>query len=251
LRGRGVYPPDHVVAHPFSAFSEAFRSLAASIAHRHGAGPVRTVAVTSALPGEGKTTTAICLARTAALQGRQVIIVDTDIQRRRFNASTNRPDRAGLLEVLSGEASLEDVLVRDNLTEADILPVGGAPAPRADVCGSPAMEHLLRGLKSRYDLVVLDTAPVNAVADGRVLAKRADFVVLVAGWRATPYPAVKAALRLLSDHGANVDGILLNRMDLKRQRRHAYGDASYYYREYKHYYLDADVSREAARGAAG
>jgi len=255
LRGRGkrrrVSPPDHVVAHPFSAFSEAFRGVAASITHVQGAAPIRTVAVTSALPGEGKTTTAICLARTAALQGRQVIIVDTDNRRRGVNQLTARPAHAGLLEVLSGAATLDDVLVRDSLTNADILPVGGPPGLRKDVGGSRAMERLLRHLKARYDLIVLDTSPVNPVADSRVLAKRADFVVLVTRWRATPYPAVQAALRLLSEHGVEVDGILLNRMDLAQQVRHAYGDVSYYYREYKHYYLDADVAREVIPGAAG
>jgi capsular exopolysaccharide synthesis family protein len=241
LKGRGRWeslaPIDYVVERPFSAFAEAFRSLLASIIH--GQGPVKVVAVTSALPGEGKTTTAICLARAAALQGRRVVLVDCDLRRRSLNRIVPKSGDVGLMDVLVGQADLSQALVKDSRTNAEILPLGHGPITLTDVFGSRGMDRLLLQLRTRYDLVVLDTPPVLPVADARVLAQRADFVAVVTRWRVTPYKAVQGALGLLWDNNVEVGGILLNRVDMAKQVRHGYGDINYYYSSYKQYYLES------------
>jgi len=238
VKSSRLEPIDYIVERPLSGFSEAFRSLLASILHG-GGDPVRTVAVTSALPGEGKTTTAICLARAAVMQGYRVVIVDCDLRRRSLERIVSPSPKIGLLEVLSGDVQLEQALVKDTRTDADILPLSQAPISLKDVFGSAAMDQLLQTLRSQYDLVVLDTAPVVPVADSRVLARKADFVAVVARWRSTPYQAIQGALQLLSDNNVAIGGMVLNQVDMSQQMRHGYGDLAYYFSSYRNYYLES------------
>ncbi len=98
------------------------------------------------------------------------------------------------------------------------------------------MDRLLEELKRRFEVVVLDTAPVLPVADTRVLAPKADVTVFLAQWRKTPRKAVQNAIQQLESVGAYVVGIGLTQVDMKEQARSGYGDAGYYYRAYKQYY---------------
>lgn len=231
-------PMDYVVDRPFSGYAESFRSLVASILHGGAGAPIKTVAVTSALPGEGKTNTAVCLARAAALQGYRVIVVDCDLRRKSLGPIAARASDVGLLEVLAGQAELAQAVVKDVRTDVDILPLSETPTPLQDVFGSSKMDRLLLQLRSQYDLVILDTAPVVPVADSRILARKADFVAVVARWRSTPYQAIQGALNLLADNGVEVGGLVLNQVDMKQQVRHGYGDMAYYFNTYRTYYLE-------------
>lgn len=238
LKGeRGMSPINAVVKHPNSAFAEAYRNLRASLKYATLNGPVTVIAVTSALPQEGKTTTSICMARSAALQGQRVVLIDCDMRRRELNRLTRGREReAGLLEVLAGQARLEDALVKDDATNAMILPLNTTVAGAHDLVGGEAMDALLATLRERFDLVILDTTPVLPLADTRILATKVDVVVLVARWRKTSEHAVHAALRLLPTDAVTVAGVVLNRIHLGQQQRFGYGDASYYYRQYAQYY---------------
>jgi len=229
-------PIDHVVEKPLSAFSEAFRNLRTSILQSRLGEPVKVVAVTSSLPGEGKTTTTICLGRAAALQGSRVVIVDCDLRRQTINRMFENPPSAGLLEVLSGAKTLDQVLTVDTVTGASILPLANNVFTPKDVFGSPAMDRLLQELRARFDLVLLDTAPLLPVADTRILASKADVLVFLARWRKTPQDAVEAAFRLLENSGAYVAGVVLTQIDMKQQSKYGLGDSGYYYAEYKKYY---------------
>jgi capsular exopolysaccharide synthesis family protein len=230
-------PIDHVMAKPLSSFSEAFRNLRASIVYSRLGEPVRVVAITSALPGEGKTTTSICLGRVAALQGTKVIVVDCDLRRRTVNRLLRTEPTVGLLEVLSGEATLQQAVAVDSDTGAHFLPLAKSAFTPKDVFGTAAMDRLLADLRARYDLVILDTAPVLPVADTRVLAPKADTVVFLARWRKTPQHAIEAAFRLLAGTGAHLGGVALTQMDMRQQSRYGYGDPGFYYAEYKKYYV--------------
>jgi succinoglycan biosynthesis transport protein ExoP len=230
-------PIDQVVAKPLSAFSEAFRNLRASILYSRLGEPVKVVAVTSSLPGEGKTTTSICLGRATALQGQRVIVVDCDLRRRTVNRLLGAEPKVGLLEVLSGEATLQQAISIDADTGAHFLPLAKTAFTPKDVFGTTAMDRLLDDLRARYDMVILDTAPILPVADTRVLAPKADVVLFLARWRKTPQHAIEAAFRLLAGTGAHLGGVALTQMDMKQQSKYGYGDPGYYYAEYKKYYV--------------
>jgi capsular exopolysaccharide synthesis family protein len=197
---------------------------------------IRTVAITSALPREGKSTTSICLARTAALQGWRVLLIDSDLRRPGVSGMFPDAPNGGLLDVISGDRCLADAVVRDTDSGADLLLLPRHAATDQDIFGSDTFSELISEAKDRYDLVILDTAPVLPVADTRVLAQKVDAVVCVARWKQTPRAAVAHALRILKSQNANVVGVVLTRVDMAEQAATGYGDPEYFYRHYENYY---------------
>jgi succinoglycan biosynthesis transport protein ExoP len=229
---------DHVVSKPLSGFSEALRHLRASIAASDGGEPPKVVMVTSSLPGEGKTTTAVTLARSAALQGSRVILLDCDLRRRSISTALRLEPKAGLLEVLSGRASLESVIHHDEISGADVILIAKHKLTSENLFGSPAMDKLLQQLRANYDLVILDAPPVLPVADSRILAPKADAVIFLARWRKTSQHAIEAAFRLLNTAGVQISGVVLTQMDMRKQAKYGLGDPGYYYGQYKQYYIE-------------
>lgn len=232
-------PIEAIGKHPFSNFAESFRTLATSLRHSRETGEVRTILVTSALPGEGKTTTAICLARVIAMGGASVAFLDCDLRRRSASAMLRLQPEHGLIEVLQGRARIEDAMVTLPEMGFDVLPLAKDAHLSKSPFESTEMDELLTYLKSRYEVIVIDTAPVLPVIDTRVLAEKADAVALLARWRTTPAQATATALRMLSALNVRVDGVALTQVDLKQQARAGNtSDAAYYYKAYQGYYTD-------------
>ncbi len=236
IRDSGLSPAEAIVEKPLSAFAEAFRNLRTSIIYSRVDKQVRVIAVTSSLPGEGKTTTAFCLGRTMAMSGSRTVVVDCDVRRRNINRLLGDEPAVGLMEVLAGTATLDQALVPDRASGAWFLPLARSAFTPKDLFGGAAMNNLLAELKKRFEFIVLDTAPVIPVADTRSLAPKADVVVFLAQWRKTPRKAVQAAFELLSSVGADISGIALTQVDVREQAKYGYGDAGYYYRAYRKYY---------------
>ncbi len=229
---RNRSPMAYLVTKRMSPFAEAFRVLQTSIqlADRPNR---KVVAVTSAMPGEGKTTLSFGLARIAAMGGQKSIIVDCDIRMRSINTLLGIDPQEGLQEVLAGEKSWRDVVGRDEPSGAHILPASGITSK--DIFGTGAMEDLIRELAAEYDLVVLDCPPVFAVADARVIGSLSDSVVVAAQSGKTSARAIQAAIEQLELAGSNVLGVALNRVDIRRARRSFY-DGLYYSKAFAGYY---------------
>jgi capsular exopolysaccharide synthesis family protein len=234
---KGLSPPDYLLAKPLSSFAESLRKLRASILFSKVGEPVKVIAVTSSLPGEGKTTTTFSLARTLATSGAKVIVVDCDLRQSAISQFLKEPAPVGLLEVLNGVCTLDQALIDDE-SGAHILPLAKTAYTPRDVLGSSAMHRLLAELRNRYEIVLLDTAPLLAIADTRILAPHADAVVMLVRWKKTPVKAVQSALTLLQGTRAFIAGVALTQMDLKAQSRYGYGDSYYYYANYRKYYAD-------------
>ena len=234
---RKADPVQFVAEKPMSRFAESFRNLRTSILASRPSQPVKVVAITSSLPGEGKTTTSMCLARTMALSGSKVVLVDCDLRQRSLNRLLPDLPMVGLLEVLSGAASLEEALVSDADTGAIILPLTRSAFTPEDVFGTSAMTDLLQELRRRFDIVILDTAPVLAVADTRVLCPKADVTVFVARWRRTTKHAIWSALRSLNTPDIFIAGMALTQVNVREQARVG-ESAAHYYRAYKKYYAE-------------
>jgi len=232
----GTTPAESLASHPGSAYAEAIRGLLAAC-RQGNRDRNQVIAISSALPGEGKTSLALAPARSAALAGEQVILIDCDTVQRGLSALVEADEaRAGLREMMRDGIKLGDAMVKDPLTEAMILPIT-TPFPEGERLLERGNFHRMIGaLREHFGLIVLDTAPVLPIAETRELLAMADNVVLTTLWRKTGDAAVKAALRLLPLHAIGDIGVTLNRMDMRKQARFGGGDASTYYNAYKKYY---------------
>jgi succinoglycan biosynthesis transport protein ExoP len=179
----------------------------------------------------------IAFARTAAIDGKRVLLIDADVRRRSLTESLGIVAEAGLIEVLRGEAELRDVLIPGSATRGPhVLPLSASDAGSYDVFSTKAFESLLGRLKKGFDLIVIDSAPILAIAEPLSLAKRVDVVVVVARWAKTPIEIVQKALEEIRRAGGNVAGTVLTHVDTRKVSRSSYGRKYYpalmrYYRQ--------------------
>jgi capsular exopolysaccharide synthesis family protein len=223
---------DYVLAKPKSSLVEALNSLKFSLSLSDPDIDIKALQVTSSVPEEGKTSLALALGRVEAASGRKVILVDGDLRRTRIvRALGLERGHKGLSDlVVAGETDLSEFIMHDEKGGMDIMPIGTAEYANAgDIFSSHRMRHILEELKSRYDLIVIDTPPVMAVADARIIGRLVDKTLFVVRWDKTPKKVARAALEQLRRYGTDVAGIVLQQVDLKRYGRLSHGDSGYYY----------------------
>ncbi len=235
--GELLTPESFVLKRPLSAFGEALRSVRAGAFFASPDRKVKVLAVTSALPDEGKTTTSIALARISALAGSKTVLVDCDLRRRSATHCIGLEVEKGLTEVLFRTATLNDVIQKDPGSGVDIVPLAQAEFTPRDLFGSDAMRSLIEALRARYDVIILDSAPVLPVSDTRVLASVADSVLMVVRWGKTPAPIVRNAIDQLRAHGATIAGVVLSGVESGLVSRLLYDKPDYYSELYQTYYI--------------
>jgi tyrosine-protein kinase Etk/Wzc len=198
----------------FSIGIEAFRNLRTSLIWSDGGEALKTLVVTSAAPGEGKTLTAANLAVTLAYDGLRVLLVDCDIRRPRVHGLFHLPRAPGLMELLTasnGPGAPRLPAIRDtSVVGLSILPCGALPSNAANLLSGTRMKVLLQELREQYDIIVLDTPPVLATADAGIVASLTDGVLLVVRAGATDKNAAQRACAQLANVGARVIGTVLN-----------------------------------------
>jgi capsular exopolysaccharide synthesis family protein len=236
LRRSIAGPADHLVEHPFTAFAEAFRNLRAHLKLSTQAGPSKIIAITSAVPREGKSMTSLCLARTMALTGSSVVLVDCDLRQRGVTKLIGDSD-VGIREVVENNLPLQQAMIKDVKTNAWILPAARRRAIPQDLFGRPKTDELLHILTEKFDYVILDTPPLLGMADARMLVSKADRVLYVVQWNKTPTATARAAIEILKECGARMVGTLLTKVNVRQQARYGYGDGSDYFHSYRRYYL--------------
>jgi capsular exopolysaccharide synthesis family protein len=210
---------------------EAYRTIRSQVLLSRAGNPPRTVLVTSALPGEGKSITAVNTAIIFAQNGRRIVLVDADLRRARCHELLRCEGHQGLSEVLSGQAELDDVISATAVGNLDFLSAGAVPPDPAELLGSVRMDELLAQLCARYQHVIIDSAPVIPISDSVVLSQHVDGVIMVVG-RATSKQVVKRACLRMSDAGAKLLGAVLNRISAHHASYYSYGNYQYYpYRE--------------------
>jgi tyrosine-protein kinase Etk/Wzc len=198
----------------FSIGIEAFRNLRTSLIWSDGGEALKTLVVTSAAPGEGKTLTAANLAVTLAYDGLRVLLVDCDIRRPRVHGLFHLPRAPGLMELLTASGAPGGPrlpAIRDtSVVGLSILPCGALPSNAANLLSGTRMKVLLQELREQYDIIVLDTPPVLATADAGIVASLTDGVLLVVRAGATDKNAAQRACQQLANVGARVIGTVLN-----------------------------------------
>ncbi len=233
--GRGK--PRLLVKETRTPLSEAYDRFQVNLAFSRVRDPVRVVTISSATPGEGKTTSAVNLAVTLARRGRQVLLVDADLRCGVISGTLGVPQHPGLSELLEGTAKLAEVVHRvqlDDETEVNVLAGGRIPTDPARLLASDDLRALFRRLREEFDAVVLDAPPVNLVTDAALLGCASDGVVLVVRSGATSEDDLRDAVGHLQAVGAPVLGVVLNDVDFRRESGY---DSSYasYRRGYAYY----------------
>lgn len=220
-----------------SAAAEAYRTLRTGILFSMNQSKARTLMVTSAHPGEGKTTTAANLGVVLAQADRRVVLVSADLRRPHIHNYFGIDNQTGLTHVLAQEISPWQALKDSGVENLQILNAGAIPGNPAELLGSGAMADLLGQLADKADVVIIDAAPVLAVSDSLALARLVDGVLFVANADKTHRAAVQQARRQLDQVDAKLIGSVLN--NLAMGRAHAYG-----YYGYGSYYHDENPPRK-------
>lgn len=218
-----------------SAFGEAIRNLRTSLLATKLADPPRIIVLTSSVPSEGKTTQSIALASNLAALGRRVLLIEGDVRRRVFDNYFEVKGRAGILTALTGRTPVEELVHNDAELGIDVLVGEPSPMNAADVFESSRFGDLIASLREVYDHVVIDTPPVLAVPDARVIGRHADAILYVVKWDQTGAAQVHEGLSQLGSAGLNVDGLILSQIDAKGMKRYGlsgtYGAHGYGYYE--------------------
>jgi len=214
------------------SFAESVRTLRTSFVLTQLERDIKVVAVTSSLPGEGKSTTATNLAF-ALGQLDKTILVDADMRKpslcKRFGIEPYQP---GLSNFIAGTATLEDCLHFDEVSGIHVMPCGLLPTNPLELLASKRFKEAIDELKAKFDRVVVDTAPVQAVSDSLVIAQQVDTVVYVVKSDDTRIGVVQTCLSRLVDANARIAGVVLNQVDTKKMDSNDYYHG--YYNEYSY-----------------
>lgn len=227
---------DYFVSKPDSAYAEGVRSLYTQIRWARADDPPKVILVTSALPGEGKTSLAGSLAMCAAQLQQKALLIDLDLRRPAVAERFGLQSEAGILELLADDVYFEDVAQSDPHTGIDILAAAERHKNPSGLLTSNRLQLLLQEARERYDVIVVDTPPVLGIADAKMLARSVDAVLFVIRWERTKRDAARSALEEFTDVSDNVVGAVLNNVDMRRHSYYAYGDSGQYYLKYSRYY---------------
>lgn len=218
---------------PKSLAAEAYRTIRTGILLSQAGEAPKTILVTSAQSGEGKTTTAINLAVCLASSGGRVALVDCDLRRPNVLKTLEGENSGkGLVELLTGQIMLEEALRTDVLKRVSVITSGRIPPNPAELLGSDEMSGLIISLSEQFDYVLIDCPPVLPVTDSVVLSRLVDGVLLVVKGGATPRKVVFDAKRKLVSVGSRILGVVLNDVNILG------GDYYYYNRYYYSYYQE-------------
>jgi capsular exopolysaccharide synthesis family protein len=223
-----------------SAIAEAFRKIRTNLQFLAVDNPPRVIVVTSSAPSEGKTTTAINIALALAEAEHDVVLVDGDMRRPSLAKYLDLVSSVGFSTVLSGAASLADVLQATKYPHLTVLAAGATPPNPSELLGSQAAGKVLNDLRSQFDYVIIDSSPLLAVTDGAILATQADGTLLIARFGETKRDQLAHTVGILNDVGATLLGSVITMTPAR-------GNSAYSYSYSYSYYGDESATSSTAK----
>ena len=202
---------------PRSVEAESYRKLRTNIQYSSIDKEIKSIVVTSACPMEGKSTVSGNLALSFAQNGKKVIIVDCDLRKPSIHRKFNISNLCGLSEVMIGKEPLDNAIQKYKFN-LHILPSGKIPPNPAEMINSTTMSNLLEELKEEYDIVIIDSSPLEAVTDGQILSTKVDGTILVLKAGKSKIESVKEAKNLLNKVGANIIGLVINEVSNSKKK---------------------------------
>lgn len=223
---------------PKSPISEAYRVLRTNIQYSSFDTPLKAIIVTSAGPGEGKTTTIINLAITFAQMGSRVLLIDADLRRPKVHKVLGIDNRTGITNFLAIHDNYQKYINKCPVENLDILTSGAIPPNPSELLNSNAMKQFIQKTKEDYDIIFIDSPPIGTVTDAAILSTIVDGTILVAASGVVERDALVRAKELLSKVKANIIGVVLNKLD-----KNAQGNYYYYY----YYYYGENNETQSGR----
>lgn len=202
----------------------------------------RVIGVVSALPGEGKSTTAANFAALLASSGKRTLLIDADLRNPGLSRTLKSPPQAGLIEAALGEVPWTNVVKVDPRTKLAILPVVVRDhlLHTSELLSSPGMHHLMENARKMFDYIVVDLAPLGPVIDAKAFAPQVDAFLLVTEWGATPTKLVRDILEQEPQINSRILGVILNKTDMSELPRYSdFGGTERYRQKYVSYYTEA------------
>ncbi len=230
LAGNGYSEFQFVVERqPDSIPSEAFRALRTRIQFSTiNKQSLKTILITSSAPQEGKTTISVNLAGSFAQSKKKALVLDCDLRKPAIHKIFNSPRTPGMIDHLTGNAELNEIINKSNLENLDFIPAGTIPPNPAEMLDSKEMRELLKKLRDMYELVIIDSPPIIAVADSEILSTMVDGTVLVVSADTTEIELMQRSVDLIRRENTQFLGSVLNNFSYKS------GYGSYY--KYYYYY---------------
>lgn len=210
---------------PHAPRVEAFRVLRTNLQFVEVDNPDKVFVVTSAVPEEGKSTTSVNLAITMAQAGHRTLLIEGDLRRPKATAQLGLDYAVGVTTVLLGKVTLDDAIQKHADSDLDVLASGTIPPNPAELLQSNAMAHLLKQIRDRYEMVIIDAPPLLPVTDAALLASQADGALLVVRYGKTTKDQLAQAVERLAQVDATPVGVVLNMVPNKRRS----GDYGYGY----------------------
>ena len=239
INGAIIPVHDYPGIKPLSRFAESVRALRSGIHMTDVDNPPKVIQFTSAVPREGKTTIAMSVARSGAMSNLKVLYIDGDLRRPSASRVFDLQEKPGLVDLLVGETTVDEAIRFQEKAGYWVLPSGSSTQTPTDLLGSERMKSLVTSLRSKFDLILIDTPPVGPVIDPVIVSHLVDKVVLVVRWGTTARELVKQCAQQLSGHKM-IAGVALNLVNERQAQKYGKEGSSYYYatRLYKGYYAE-------------
>jgi capsular exopolysaccharide synthesis family protein len=208
---------------PKSPISEAYRTLRTNVDFSAIDEPVKVIMLTSAGPGEGKSTTASNLAVAYAQSDKKTLLIDADLRKPTLHHTFVRSNRWGLTNIIAGQTKASEVICKTDINNLELLTSGPIPPNPSEILASKKMTALLEELKLAYDIIIIDTPPALAVTDAQIVATKCDGVILVIDSGKVKREVAMKVKASLEHVKARILGAVLNNLDRKN------GESYYYY----------------------
>lgn len=243
--GKGEKQETYILRNPTSTVAECCRVLRTNLLFASADRPLKRLVVTSSNPVEGKTMTVVNLGIVMAQSGHRTLLVDTDMRRPRLHKAFGTSNENGVSRLIVGESDIDSAVKHTDVPGLFLLPCGPIPPNPAELLQTESFAALVEKLSEKFDRVIFDSPPVNAVTDAVVLSRVTDGTIFVVRANRTTRDAVARAKRLMQAVNTQIVGVVLNDVNLKNPHY-----ANYY--QYYHYkYHDAAVAPATAAVVAG
>lgn len=219
------------IQNPNSPVSEAFKTLRTNIKFSSVDKNLKTIAITSTGKGEGKSTVLANLAVTMSQDNERVLLVDCDLRRPTVHKRFHTSNLQGLSNILTQQNTITDVIQKTQIQGLDVITSGPKPPNPSEMLGSKAMQDFIDQVSKYYDRVLLDAPPIGIVTDAAILTTMVEGVIFAIAAKEAPIEAAKHAKELLETVGANIIGVILNKVPTGRSGYYSYKYYQDYYEE--------------------